>query len=398
MLTRFSCIAVMALMLSSRLDAQDLGSLDKRPGATSRIAWPGLESSIEVYLPESWKPERKWPVLFYYHGTNGSSSVELPKAYSGGDGFVLVGMDYSIRGPIESSKTATFYEEVVGRFRDVRDWLAVEVGVDLGRVYVGGFSKGGWTAAYFADRHPELIAGALILGAGVNPYNLDARDLPRIGKGTSIYVGVGQVDTNYAVSLQASDHYGKRGADVVFEVYDGLGHQPAMEPRSEYLCQWFLIEGHQEEAGIVQAAFERWLNALDVKLENEPDPLRAYLVLERAGRAPFSRFLSDEQKRRYSSRLAKLRLDDSVKSEWEQRVRYERIRDREAKGGFRLNVWKSIIVDYADLYKREPTSFFAKRAGLDAVRVLRSIEEAVRRRERENGDKEDFLTNQQVLV
>ena len=50
---------------------------------------------------------------------------------------------------------------------------------------------------------------------------------------------------NYAVNLQALDHFGGRGAKVTLDIWDGLGHRLPYMPNSEYLEQWLLIEAHK---------------------------------------------------------------------------------------------------------------------------------------------------------
>ena len=359
-------------------------------GEASNIAWPGLEEAILVRLPSYWTQDRRWPVLFYYHGTGGRPSIRLPVEYTNGDGFVIVGMTYTVRGSVAASKTAQFYRDTARLMKEVRDHLAGRASVDPARVYVGGFSKGGWTAAHFADKYPDLIAGAIILGAGVNPFR-EGEDLPQLKAKTPVYVGVGQLELNYAVSLQAADHYGGRGARVTFDVYDGLGHRPATEPKSEYLEQWLAIEANRHNLKALKPAFEVWRTALESKLQSADEPVMKYLFLERAGNAPFARFFTKTQKREFSASLEALRKRPSVAAEWELRARYEATRRRETEGGFRMANWEAVIREYASTYHRGPNTTFGKRAGVDALRVLRSIREAVRQRTQSGRDTGEFL-------
>jgi predicted esterase len=390
-----------ALVLTVSAGAQEIVDLlELVAGRESRFTWPRLDQPIKVFLPVDWTPTRKWPLLMFYHGTGGRPSISLPRSYTEDKGFVIVGMTYTVRGPVEAGQSKQYYEDTVAISQEVRDHLAKVASVDPERMYIGGFSKGGWTASYFADKHPELIAGAMIMGAGVNPYYVDDDSLPRFRVGTPLYVGAGQLEMNYAVNLQALDHFGGRGAKVTLDIWDGLGHRPPFLPNSEYLEQWLLIESHQGNKTMIAPAFEKWLKAMQSMATEagKSDPVLEYFVLERAGWAPFAAFLSKQQKSRFSSRRSELRKKEAVATEWELRRRYESTRKREGKGGFRLSNWEKIIVDYFSIYEAAPDSVFAKRAGLDAVRILESIQEAARRRERENNGKVEFLTKKAELV
>ncbi|MDA0814101.1 MAG: hypothetical protein O3C21_17135 [Verrucomicrobia bacterium] len=393
----FASIAAVSLSLSA-LHAQDPSDeLELIPGKSSALSWPGLDAPITVRLPDSWTPERKWPVIFYYHGTGGHTTISLPVAYTGGDHFVIVGMTYTIKGSVAPEQSDQFYSDTVRIFEEVRTHLAKVVAVNPDRAYVGGFSKGGWSAAHFADRHPLKIAGALILGAGVNPFR-EGEELPRFREDTPVYVGVGQFELNYAVSLQSADHYGKRGARVTLDVYDGLGHQPASDPQSDYLEQWLLIEAHRDDVKQLKPAFDTWLTELGDKVAATEHPVTKYLMLERAGNAPFARFLNKARRQDFSAQLEQLKKQPAVAEEWELRALYESTRRNESDGGFRLANWEKVILDYATIYRRGPATTFGKRAGLDALRVLDSIREAVRQRSESGRDPGDFLSTNARLV
>ncbi|MGK0186221.1 MAG: putative esterase [Verrucomicrobiales bacterium] len=367
-------------------------------GEESTLLWPSLKNdSIIVRLPDSWTPTRKWPVIFYYHGTGGQPTIALPRAYTGGDHFVIVGMTYTVKGTVKASDSSLFYSETFKIFTEVRDHLAKVAAVNPERSYVGGFSKGGWAAAHFADKYPLSIAGAMILGAGVNPLR-EGEELPRLRKNTPVYVGVGQLEFNYAVSLQAIDHYGKRGARVTLDVYDGLGHRPAGDPRSDHLEQWLIVETYRDNLKELKPVFENWFTRLNAKTGTTADPVLRYLLLERAGNGPFARFLNGSQRRIFSAQLEALRQQSAVASEWELRSRYEATRRAESDGGFRLANWEAVILDYATVYRRGPQSTFGRRAGLDALRVLDSIKEAIRQRKKGGRATGGFLEKNSHLV
>ncbi|MEZ5329431.1 MAG: hypothetical protein R3F19_30660 [Verrucomicrobiales bacterium] len=387
----------MLVTLTGLYAQEPVPELELIPGKSSQLSWPGLDAPITVRLPTSWTADRKWPVIFYYHGTGGRTTISLPVDYTGGDHFVIVGMTYTIKGSVSGDQSEQFYRDTVRIFEEVRTHLAQVASVDPDRAYVGGFSKGGWTAAYFADKYPLKIAGALILGAGVNPFR-EGEELQRFRDDTPIYVGVGQLELNYAVSLQSADHYGKRGARVTLDVYDGLGHQPASNPRSDFLEQWLLIEAYRDDVKQLKPAFDKWLAKLGEKMAATRQPVTKYLMLERAGNAPFARFLNKVQRQNFSSQLEQLRKQPAVAEEWELRARYESTRRNESEGGFRLANWENVILDYSTVYRRGPHTTFGKRAGIDALRVLDSIREAIRQRSKSGRETGDFMLKNARLI
>lgn len=390
---RVGWMILLSLLLSFSTEADELKLV---AGKRSSLSWPGInDDSIIVRLPNSWSPLEKWPVIFYYHGTGGQPTIDLPLAYTGGKHFVLVGMPYTVKGSIKDHEP--FYKDTVRIFSEVRDHLEKMASIDPERTYVGGFSKGGWTAAHFADKQPHLIAGAIIIGAGVNPFR-EGEELPRFKRNTPVYVGVGQLELNYAVSLQASDHYGGRGARVTLDVYDGLGHRPASNPKSDYLEQWLAVEAHRDSLNDLKPSFDKWFTTLNEKSAATTDPVVRYLTLERGGNGPFTRFLNATQRREFSAQLAELRKHPAIAAEWELRARYERTRRKESDGGFRLANWEGVILDYATIYRRGPRTTFGKRAGLDALRVLDSIKEAIRQRKQKGEPIGDFMERNQRLV
>jgi poly(3-hydroxybutyrate) depolymerase len=79
-------------------------------------------------------------------------------------------------------------EAEVKVLRTVRDELVKRAGLDQRRVYVAGFSKGGWVSGLLLQKE-RWLAGAAILGAG-HMYPLEAVPKP-FGHEVPIFVGVG---------------------------------------------------------------------------------------------------------------------------------------------------------------------------------------------------------------
>ena len=351
-----------------------------------------------LYTPVSWREgsPQKWPVFLSYHGTGGGPTIGLAKRYAGGDAFFLVGMSYSVAGPVPGATAQGFYDTEIENLKAVRDAL-VEHGGDPSKIYVGGYSKGGWTAGYFADNTPELIAGATVMGAGRNPYRQD--DLPKYKDKLPIYIGVGTAEVNYQLGHAGIEHWGSRGADVTFDAYLGYGHVPPVRHRAEYLHQWFTIQRYKDRKTLLRPIFERWhdgTRAAAVKAAKEGEHVHAYLLLEHMASAPLAAYLNATQRKALGGDIAKLRKHPPVAAELKQRGFYKRILDKEVLGGYRLRVWIDVIDDYVRIYEAAPTTVVGKRAIADAQRLLHAMRTSVRPEKRPMV--ESFMSTNKVIV
>lgn len=228
-----------------------------------RFALEGIEDEVIVSLPNNHKAGEKYPTVFYYHGTSGRPTTRLIRSHTGPEDWIVVGMPYAKRGVFELSPIGV--ENEVDIFRKVKERLERESGLDPARLYVSGFSKGGWFSGMLLQTDLQ-IAGAAILGAGHN-YVLETVPTS-LSPGTPVFVGVGRKDSNYIFGLKARTFFGKLGATVELEAWQGLGHDFPIAG-SVGMKEWFALrngklpdeEKLQEEFdGILsrRTAFERW--------------------------------------------------------------------------------------------------------------------------------------------
>ena len=110
-----------------------------------------LKTPLSCACPTSYTADRDWPVIFHFHGTGGDPTIDIPRLYTGGQDFILVGMEYATRD-LPAPPPDYLEREWTGLLA-VRDALATRVRLDLARMYVGGFSPGGWFASEFMEVH-----------------------------------------------------------------------------------------------------------------------------------------------------------------------------------------------------------------------------------------------------
>ncbi|WP_367874945.1 hypothetical protein [Luteolibacter sp. Populi] len=212
----------------------------------------GLPLPVELSLPSNHDPAKSWPAVFFYHGMGGHPTTKMIREQTGAKDWIVVGMAYTQPGAFKYSPENLAKEIAV--MHQVRDQLAKTKGLDPKRVYVSGFSMGGWVTSMFfqADRS---LAGAAILGAG---HMIEVE--PKLGPlkaETPLFLGVGRKDGNYPFSLKAKLYYGRLGATVRMETWDGLGHEFPKEG-SPGLKEWFALrKGGTPDAAAMEAEYAK---------------------------------------------------------------------------------------------------------------------------------------------
>lgn len=205
-----------------------------------RIKVEGVEDEILVSLPGNHKEGGRYPAVFFYHGTGGRPQVSLIRGHTGEEDWIVVGMAYAKRGLLRLTPTGMDAEQRV--FREVRDRLVREVGLDSERVYVSGFSKGGWMSGLLLQKE-KGIAGAAILGAG---HRHRVQGVPRVlPENTPVFLGVGRFDRNYPYSLKAHRFFSQAGARVEMETWHDLEHE-FPDWGSPGLQEWLALRNGQQ--------------------------------------------------------------------------------------------------------------------------------------------------------
>ena len=213
---------------------------------------PGRESRIDsgkvgggyfvVYVPTDYVAERRWPVIFCYHGQNGKPTPWPFREVLGGKGFIIVGMGYldERQQRLTTAEFDRYMAREVECVEAAAAYVARRLSVDKEEFFVGGFSMGGWMASSMGEATPATWAGIAILGAGRQKFDLPMRN-PRSLRSKPIYIGVGDNDPNFPHAKTAVQFYEKLGAKVTFEEYEGLGHQ--MKADSKVLRDWLWANG-----------------------------------------------------------------------------------------------------------------------------------------------------------
>ena len=226
-----SIVAVFTLALSGM-------AAELKVGSEVSVIVPTTGKRVVVRLPPAYDATRRWPVAFHFHSAGGAPNTTLLLQHGVGDHSILVGMSYLERGNSNGrlEPEVSYISREQKHFRDTLTWLLQHAAIDTERIYLTGVSKGGWHVADLLEREAGKIAGAAILLAG-RTQMVRAGTVPTAIRQMPIYIGAGENDANLVAGLRAKLAYGKAGALVTLEIYEGLGHQyPASIPR---LKAWF---------------------------------------------------------------------------------------------------------------------------------------------------------------
>lgn len=134
------------------------------PGETKRVKLPSGRSFL-AHLPKDYDSEKKWPLLFAFHG------------YGQDDESMLTGTSFDESGAIsvfplgkDKAWAPAPYAKTTGRedlkfVDDMIDALRATYNVDDEAIYAAGMSNGGGFTAYLGCQRPDVFAGIASVSA-----------------------------------------------------------------------------------------------------------------------------------------------------------------------------------------------------------------------------------------
>jgi poly(3-hydroxybutyrate) depolymerase len=252
------------------------------------LEFPGLTERVLIELPDNYDASKKWPAVFYYHGTGGKPTTRFITQHTGRQDWIVVGMAYRQKGKF--NLTTENYADELQILHSTRQYLTAKYGLDPKRVYVAGFSKGGWMAEMLIQRESSL-AGAIIMGAG-HLHKVRTQTGP-FKKRTPIYLGIGRQDGNYPFALRAVTYFRELRAPITLDTWHDRGHNFPAQP-SHALTQWLALEAapttdHTQEA-------TSWITAQLSGIEPMNEPVAQWLALRDLEATPYFKLLEDKPK------------------------------------------------------------------------------------------------------
>ena len=181
---RLACLGVLVTACLSPLSLFPVQDLEKGKLIENVVCQADPAQSYALYLPSSFDPGKKWPILFLFDpGARGAAGVEAFRAAAETYGWILVGSNNSTNGPMRESAIAA-----LAVWADALKRLTF----DERRVYASGFSGGARVASVFPRVIGRAIAGVIGCGAG-----LSASIKPGDLKAAAFFGLTGLADFNY---------------------------------------------------------------------------------------------------------------------------------------------------------------------------------------------------------
>ncbi|MGA2914773.1 MAG: hypothetical protein ABSE89_01970 [Sedimentisphaerales bacterium] len=206
------------------------------PGKETRLDAGKSAGEILVYVPGDYNDDCNWPAIYYYHGKGGQLSTQWLQIATGGKGYIIVSLEFvpTASEQLNQVQYRAYIAQEIKNFGYVRHFLQGKLKTDFKKTVLAGLSRGGWLVADLFSVRPQLAAAAVITAAGYHNW-LPENASPMTGK--YVYIGAGEKDQNLEPAKKAARYFANRSANVMLEIYPGLGHQ--IDPNAPKLQKWF---------------------------------------------------------------------------------------------------------------------------------------------------------------
>lgn len=234
--------------------------------------------NTRIHVPSDYDAAREWPVILYYHGTNGHPETRTIRSIIGNKHAIVIAMAYHQRGLLVlngQAHMAEYAKRELAHLNLVLNTVAKHLSIDKKRIYLSGVSKGGWITAMLGNQRPAIFAGMALLMGGKQKFAPPCSD-PAAFKGKPIYIGVGETDNNYVFSRLGEAVWSGLGASVSFDTWMGVGHvfPNDLDTFEHWLRREIAPETIREDA-------ERWLGQAIARASEVEPPLERYRALRR---------------------------------------------------------------------------------------------------------------------
>jgi predicted esterase len=341
-------------------------AVDSLPGRTLvRVRADGADSTqtFAVYLPSGYPGDHRWAALFVMDPRGrGRLGLDLFAPAAERYGFVVISSYNTLSdGPVEPN---------VGAINAMLSAAQSSLAVDLGRLYIAGFSGTARVGWEFETEAPNNFAG--LLGAGAAPILTDSTATLLRQPGFALALTAGSADFNWAEVRGTEQRLVREGTPVQADYFAGPHRWPPA-PLIDRALAWFRLRGmlagrwETDTAWVAAEIGARW-HEVD-SLEQAGQPARAAdrlaeLALTLAGRPEADR--------------AARRAHDL-----EQRAEVSAFRDRAAElakeEGARVQAVGSVLVDVRRADRRVDPEELVRRLDVAGLKRLAAEGDSLQR-------------------
>lgn len=320
---------------------------------------PELPHPVKVSLPDNFSPGKPHPTVFYYHGTSGRPTTSLMRTHTGDQDWIIVGMTYHQEGKFTLTPE-TFAAERKA-YHAVRKIMISKHGTDPKKLYLAGFSKGGWHTNLMLQSEPT-VCGGIIMGAG--HLHTSPGALKKYSSKKPVHIGIGRSDGNYPFALNALLHHRKLGGNPTLEVWPTLGHD-FPDNGSPSLAQWLNMRVQSPEKLAATATTE--LDAL-IRKASSMKPLQQWDQLREIKQMPYFQLTSSQWRDSFKKKLSAIEANPSVATEARLLSKHRRLIHQEITNNT-LSSLKKVNLSYLDLSSQYPKTRQGKLLEADFLRT-----------------------------
>jgi dienelactone hydrolase len=229
----FAVLGLLLLTASSRSFASQRDELPRGQLIESVACKADPQQTYALYLPSSYTPEKKWPMLYAFDpGARGKLPVSLFKEAAEKFGFIVVGSNNSKNGIQVGPVIQAVLEDTNRRFA-----------IDPKRVYSTGFSGGARIAFALAGSNPGAVAGVIACSAGFPRTASPAPDLQFV-----VFATTGTEDFNFPEMQQIKRKMDEAGMQNRLVVFDG-GHDWPPASIAAQAIAWLELQAIKKGSG-----------------------------------------------------------------------------------------------------------------------------------------------------
>ena len=167
-------LSIVCLIIQLLLDVIRLRNEWPHPGYQTRARAElsfsnGMHSEVQylVYLPQDYTLHGSWPLLIYLHGSGERGNDLETVLRTGLPALIARGKHFPMIVVSPQCRPEANWES--GQLLSLPNHLEKEFSIDRERVYIGGYSMGGFGTWQFAAAAPERFAAIIPVAGGGDP-------------------------------------------------------------------------------------------------------------------------------------------------------------------------------------------------------------------------------------